>query len=135
MPNFKKYIGLKYKKSGLSIEGLDCFGLLHLIYKEMLGVELPKLNHLGYDRNWDGSQITENMYTYWYRVDPPYKMYDGLIFCRYTGSRIADHIGMYLGDNKLLHIEEGKTSEIARLMGTSFEDRLYAVMRLKGDDK
>ena len=131
MPNFKKYIGIPYKKSGLSIEALDCFGLLRLIYKEMLGITLPKLNHIGYDKNWDGSQITENVDRFWRRVDPPYQLYDGLIFYKYNGSKIVNHIGCFISDNKLIHIEEGKTSEIARLIGTAFEDRLYTGVRLK----
>ena len=133
--NFNEYIDIPYLKSGTSKEGADCFGLLYIIYKDKLSIELPKLNRLGFDsKTWykeKGKQIIENL-GMWYRVNPPYQLYDGLIFSRYNGSRIADHIGMYIGNNKFIHVEEGSTSTVERLIGTSFEDRLYTVVRYKG---
>jgi len=134
--NFAKYIDIPYMKSGVTKNGTDCFGLVYLIYKEELGIELPKLNHIGYDsKTWykeKGKQITNNIDTLWYRVDAPYKVYDGLIFTRYNGSKIADHIGMYIGNNKFIHVEERSTSRVERLNGTPFEERLYAAVRYKG---
>ncbi len=137
MPNFNKYIGLPYRESGRSIEGVDCFGLIRLIYKEVREIELPGFEEVGYNNktwhNSKGKDITDNIGSKLLRVNPPYGLYDGIIFYKYIGSRIADHIGMYLGNNKFIHIEENSTSMISRLESTPYEHRIYAALRYNGE--
>ena len=137
MSNLSKFIGLTYKRKGRSFDGVDCYGLVVLIYKDMLNVDLPEFNELYYKKEeWydqKGKHIVSNIGSKLLRVEPPYEMYDGLIFYRNMGSIIADHIGVYIGDNKFIHIEEEKTSEICMLDGTSFGDRIYAALRFTGE--
>ena len=72
MINFSKYINLPYKNLGRSFDGVDCYGLIWLIYKGELGIELPDFTELCYSQRWykekKDSIITENIDRRWVSV-------------------------------------------------------------------
>ncbi len=39
----EEYIGIPYKQNGRTRDGLDCYGLLYLIEKEIFGKDIPEL--------------------------------------------------------------------------------------------
>jgi cell wall-associated NlpC family hydrolase len=82
-------IGIRYKRGGNSPEnGLDCSGLVHYVFKEAWGTNLPRtaeeLSHVG-----------EQVDTYDLRPGD-------LVFYN-TLKRGFSHVGIYLGDNKFIH--------------------------------
>lgn len=127
---FNKYIGLKYKNQGRDFDGVDCYGLLYLFYKTELGVLLPDFISLDYDQEWYDSgenHIINNIGKLWIKVTPPYKMFDGLIF--YLGTKeTANHVSLYIGKNKIIHIYENITSRI-EIIDRHWEQNLYGIMR------
>jgi cell wall-associated NlpC family hydrolase len=38
-----RYVGLPYRAGGRERDGLDCWGLIRLIYREQLGIDLPEI--------------------------------------------------------------------------------------------
>ena len=48
------YIGIPYKRNGRDRDGLDCYGLVYLVEKEMFGNQLPILNNI-----YDGANATD----------------------------------------------------------------------------
>ena len=127
---YNKYIGLKYKNLGRDFDGVDCYGLLYLFYKNELNIELPDFYDLGYEKEWYKNcenHILNNIGTKWIKVDKPYKVFDGLVFFLGT-KKVANHIALYIGKNKILHIYENITSRID-VLDYNFENNLYGIMR------
>ena len=82
-------IGIRYKYGGNSPEGgLDCSGLVRYVFKETLGIELPRTSQ-------EISQVGK-------QVDTKDLQPGDLVFYN-TLRRGFSHVGIYLGDNKFIH--------------------------------
>ena len=117
--NFKKYIGIPFKNHGRDMNGVDCYGIVVMIYRDHLGIDLPDTdtyqvpspNYLNcFDKPTVGNtkEVTIRMsefFKLWTPVDTPQK-YDVITFC-IPGACAADgsptHVGMYVGDGKFIH--------------------------------
>lgn len=94
----KKYLGVPYVWGGTNPDvGLDCSGLVQLVFKD-LGVKVPRVT---YDQLKTGTEIPTLA-----EARP-----GDLIV-----TRNGDHIGIYAGDNKILHAPRpGKDVEIREM--------------------
>ncbi|MBE1514459.1 C40 family peptidase [Nesterenkonia halotolerans] len=94
----KKYLGIPYVWGGTDPDvGLDCSGLVQLVFKD-LGVKVPRVT---YDQLKTGTEIPTLA-----EARP-----GDLIV-----TRNGDHIGIYAGDNKILHAPRpGKNVEIREM--------------------
>jgi len=130
--NFSKYIGLPYKNLGRDFDGVDCYGILFLIFKEERNIILPDFTELKYDKDWYKSEnhIIDNIYN-WEVVNPPYKVFDGLIFYGGCNNTVANHIGMMINDNSFIHISDKYSSKVDRL-SDYWIYRIYKGMRYIG---
>ncbi|MBI5872997.1 MAG: C40 family peptidase [Candidatus Omnitrophica bacterium] len=98
----KKYLGVPFQHQGRSISGLDCYGLIINVYKD-LGFELLDIEE-DYPMNWvwEGrNYFIENHHKQWERVDVP-KPFDVVLFYM-NGKKVADHGGIVLSNNDVLH--------------------------------
>ena len=134
--NFGKYINIPYRNKGRDFNGVDCFGLIWLIYKSELEIDLPDFTELNYHKNWYEEKeefILDNFRKYegikWKKVDKPYKLFDALIFYNRCEGVIANHIGLFIGGNKFLHVNEKNSSQVDRL-NRYWGKRLYNTVRL-----
>lgn len=101
--NFDKYIGLPYQENGRTLEGVDCWGLARLLYKQELNIELPDYSDL-YTGSWD-EQVTKLINAHkdtWKQVAEG-KPGDLCLFNIYGEPA---HVGVYIGENKFLHSRE-----------------------------
>lgn len=138
--NWGKYVGLPYKAGGRNFDGTDCYGIAVLVGKEELGIDLPDFTELLYDKDrYDidkkEDHILRNLDICWARVKKPYKIFDCLIFNSGKDCTLINHIGIYIGNNKFIHIIESQTSMISSLDNPYWENKVYGVMRVKGIDK
>lgn len=82
-------IGIRYKHGGNSPEqGLDCSGLVRLVFKDVLDVHLPRTSV-------EISRAGE-------RIDTDELQPGDLVFYN-TLKRGFSHVGIYVGDNKFIH--------------------------------
>ncbi|GAA1156487.1 C40 family peptidase [Nesterenkonia sandarakina] len=97
----KKYLGIPYVWGGTDPRvGLDCSGLVQLVFKD-LGISVPRVT---YDQLKVGREIPT-------LADA--RPGDLIV------TRNGDHIGIYAGDNKLLHAPRpGKQVEIREMFET-----------------
>ena len=95
------FLGIPYKHRGRTREGLDCWGLIKWIYKEM-GYDLWDIEE-EYDENWSfkGRDLfIENYHKEWEKKDKP-ELFDVILFLSVKG--IANHGGIMLSNGRFLH--------------------------------
>jgi cell wall-associated NlpC family hydrolase len=126
-PNIlKKYIG-KPHNYGI----FDCISLIQQFYKTELGCDFDLPNYSP-SRKWM-TQCTTTFFDEWAdkygkKVSlTDAKNYD-LISFKSPRSNFLMHFGLYIKPNKLLHIEEGKLSQL-ELLSDYWIARIYAIYR------
>lgn len=119
--NFEKYIGIPYAEKGRDETGLDCWGLVRLVYKNELNIDLPSFS-AEYDTS-DNERLEELFAQYkegWESTDTA-EVGDVVIF-RIFG--YESHIGVCVGDNKFLHVREARDSVIESLDNPKWSRRI-----------
>lgn len=108
----RDYIGLPFEALGRTRAGVDCWGLVRLVYAERLQVYLP--SHCdGYERVDDsegvGRVVAQEVAQAgnWQRVEAGPKLYDVLLFAHAHGRW---HVGLLVGDGLMLHASSGSDS-------------------------
>ncbi len=88
------FIGVKYVYGGTNLEtGVDCSGFVQTIYRNFD----IKLNRVASAQYMQGISINKS------DLKP-----GDLIFFRYYNSREVSHIGIYIGDNKMVHASSSR---------------------------
>lgn len=99
-------IGLPFRPHGRGPTHFDCHGLVAHAYRQVLGVEVPDYGG-EYPNFRDHVRMREVVAAAcqhdWRRVEDPQPM-DAVVIYR---SGLPIHIGLYLGDGQVLHIEHG----------------------------
>lgn len=119
MMNIEKLIGIPFKNNGRDFDGCDCWGLVRLFYREVLGRELPE--YIVDPR--DDDRVTETMISElktpkWEILEKPEP--NCLALMKLNTKHIS-HCGIYLGNDRLLHCYTGCGSCIVRIKGTLWE--------------
>jgi len=97
----KKYIGIPFEYQGSSFEGADCYGLVHLVYKEEFGIKLPSFVYSNKPTEMElwtlfMEEITGSRWT------PSYEAKLGsIIILKLKGLPI--HCGLVLDHTRMLH--------------------------------
>ena len=128
---FNKYINIPYKHQGRDFNGCDCLGLARLILNTETNAKIGDYSELKYDKNWykKHNHIIDNIKNDWIEVTKPYKIFDILLFWT-VRQGYCDHIGLYVGDNKFIHIQEDHVSQIDKLE-LFWKEALYKAIRYK----
>ena len=130
--NFSKYINLSYRNLGRDFDGVDCWGLIWIVFKNVRNILLPDFTDLQYSKDWylTKDHIIDSIDDTWMEIDPPYNIYDVIIFYS-KNSKVANHIGMMISDDKYIHISEKYSSRVDTL-NEYWTSRIYKGMRYIG---
>ena len=85
----KSLLGVRYSWGGTTTSGFDCSGFTQYVYKNSLGINIPRVSR---DQANAGSAVSMNNA----------KAGDLLYFDTMGGGRTS-HVGIYLGDGKFIH--------------------------------
>jgi len=98
----RKFLGLRYVHGGRNLNGVDCWGLVVLVYRE-LGVEVEDVN--GYEERWSVKGEERYFDEYkgrWRKVGRDEAQFPDVVLFR-NKKGIVYHAGVYLGGGKFLH--------------------------------
>ena len=126
-----QYVGIEFASRGRTREsGLDCWGLVRLVYAERYGVTLP--DYLGDYSNAEDPRDVAGVVRRatgaggsWTRVDSP-KVGDVAVF-RIEGEEA--HVGLYIGAGRMLHALRGARSVIEDPSSPLWRPRLVGWFR------
>jgi len=116
-------LGVRYKLGGNAPEtGLDCSGLVRLVFNEVTGLTLPR-------RSADMSQAGQAV------ADPADLKPGDLVFFRNLG-KLVSHVGIYIGDNAFVHAASQRHAvRVDRLDDAHWRSRFVAARRVApGED-
>ena len=125
------FVGLPYKDRGRDYSGVDCWGLLWIVYRDALGVELPAYldayRPIDDREREDIAQTIVGNYSGWRQIASP-EPFDAVLL-RVGG--IACHIGVTAGDGAMLHIMRGHSAVIESYRANKWVKRVHEYYRYK----
>ena len=121
------YVGIPYKLHGRDIDGLDCWGLARLIYKDQKDIDLPSLSeeYFASDDVTHNQEVIARHKEGWALVND-YTVGDVALF-RINGSQ--SHVGVIIDENRFIHAREGNNVTIEKLDSIQWRRRLVGVYK------
>ncbi len=123
------YVGLPFKADGRTREGVDCYGLVCLVYKELHNIDLNPFTGIFVEQTPEKmieiARIMNKDRDNWLRGDKP-QTFD-MVQLR-TG-RHAFHVGIMVDGKRMLHVEEGIDSVIESIRSPLWANRIEWIYR------
>ena len=127
----RNYIGIPYLKNGRDrYKGLDCWGLVRCVLHEQFNLTLPSYEVI-YDEEKHFSDLPAliNINRDLIKNIPVEVPETGdIVLIRTRG--LLSHIGIYVGEDFVLHIERTKNSIIEKLSSTRINKRIEGYYRV-----
>ena len=115
MREISKYMGVSYVHGGSNVDGMDCSGYTMTVYKNSMGILLPRSS---YEQSKRGKA-----------VELSELKFGDLIFFNTTGES-ASHVGFYLGDDLFAHASVSLGVTISSLQSTYYVKRYECARRI-----
>lgn len=111
-----KYLGIPYRYGGMSRRGIDCSGLVCLVYKDVSGAKLPhssrKLRRCSRLVSLSSAQAGD------------------LVFFKGDFLGMITHVGIYLGNNRFIHASSKQGVMYSSLEQKYFKEHFAEVRRI-----
>jgi len=124
----QRYIGIPFIEKGRDRKGLDCWGLLRLVYKDFLKVDLPSYID-DYTKIENRTKLTylikQGIQEDWISVQDPIK-FDGALL-RILGTET--HVGVMINSKDMLHVHIGTETCIENVHSRKWKHQLIGFFR------
>lgn len=120
-----KYIGIPFSNHGRDFSGCDCWGLAKLILSEEFGKYVPNYSyeyHDSMDKKNVGDLIAHESKTLGVIEEVEKPDVGDIIVFNIQGNPC--HIGLYIGKNKVIHINKGQDSIIESIFSPRLKNRI-----------
>ena len=112
---FDNYIGIPFKDRADTEKNSDCFGLVRLIYKQVLKIEVFKPNSSAFNSRSVLREFLEETSRNWDEVKE-LKKFDVIAMAHDPKLvSIVQHFGVYIGNGKMIHTLKGIGSHISNI--------------------
>lgn len=125
-----KYLGIPYRARGRTMENVDCYGIIMLIYLD-LGIQLYDIPD-DYSVGWakqGHNFFAENYYREWIKIEKP-NMFDVVAFKNADG--VTNHAGVCLGDTRFIQSARRHGVIVSRWSDEPWLSSLEGFYRFKG---
>lgn len=110
----REWRGVPYRIGGLSKEGIDCSGLVYLVYRNRFGVELPRTTR---------GQLRSGK-----KISPKHLRAGDLVFFK-TGW-FDRHVGIYVEKHRFLHVSTKKGVTLSSLEDPFWKKTYWQALRV-----
>lgn len=123
------YVGIPYRAGGRDRDGVDCWGLVRMVYAERLGIDLPTYGEIAAtDYRSIARQIAgDQTLGPWQPVTEP-RAYD-VVVMRHGSSLVLCHVGVMIDADRVLHIERRKGACIESVADPLIAPRIASYWR------
>lgn len=128
-PWVNEYIGLPYRSHGRDRYGVDCWGLIRLIYQEQYGLTLPSYTE-AYRTAEDEEEIGALMHAHrggWLEIPLVGAQAGDVLLIRMRGQPM--HVGLVLDTPWFLHVHAGTDTVVERWDSVKWAHRLVGAYR------
>lgn len=129
--DISKYIGIPFKDKGRNFEGLDCWGLVWLIYLKELGIELPSYTEqyvTAYDQEFLKVLIQEACESsIWQSIESDFEKPGDVILFRILNCPC--HVGLIVKKEYMVHVWKDINVCIERYTTSLWRTRLRGFYR------
>lgn len=127
--NFSKYIGIPFKDKGRTHEGLDCWGLLCLIFKEQFNIEIPTfLDEYPTATNFvEVGKLIEDNINIWIKIEQDTRRVGDAVLLRLFGYPV--HVGVLVDRQRMIHVFRGTDTCLQRIYGMIWKKRICGIYR------
>jgi len=115
MREISKYMGVSYVHGGASMEGMDCSGYTMTVYRDGLGIQLPRSS---------AEQATRGT-----PIEFKDLKFGDLVFFNTTGQP-ASHVGIYIGDDLFAHASVSLGVTMSSLESSYYQKRYEGARRI-----
>lgn len=125
---FASYVGLPFQSKGRDRSGLDCWGLVRLVYTEQLKVDLPSYGEISaFDLVRVSREIGSALSSSGWLECKPKKFACAVMTAGQDDRRLHRapfHVGIYVDDTRILHVEPATDAAVVRATHPSISRRI-----------
>ncbi len=109
------HIGEPYRYGGLTSRGWDCSGFVRTMYKNTLGIQLPRTAH--------------DMYLEAFPLPLERGRAGDLVFFD-IGRKKPSHVGIYIGDKRFIHVSKSEGVVVSSLLESYYSRHFIGLRRV-----
>ncbi len=123
------YVGIPFVDGGRDADGLDCWGLVCLVYANELDVVLPSYGEVSAADLVRVARSLEAGKDGWQVVDKP-RAFDVVAMRFYSGRATVGHVGIMVDGKRMIHTERATAVACVPLTHFAVRDRIASIRRL-----